>query len=176
MVAEGGVLYLVHGLVHPDLAVSCCCSEMLARLASTHQQQPLQAIRCVVLLHSQSPDPDTLRRVDRLNGFLQAGSCSCKCLCVTVTVQSLKSAMAVCVRPAGLLVVCRLPLSCCPALPPQPSSCSCCPLSQPWHAAARRRVQSWHRQERPLCCCRWWLLSPCHVHRWVPAPLCSLSC
>jgi hypothetical protein len=45
MVSEGGVAYLVHGLVHPDLEVSCCCSEMLARLASTHQQQPLEAIR-----------------------------------------------------------------------------------------------------------------------------------
>lgn len=45
MVSEGGVPYLVHGLVHPDLEVSCCCSEMLARLASTHQQQHLEAIR-----------------------------------------------------------------------------------------------------------------------------------
>jgi hypothetical protein len=45
LVSEGGVGYLVHGLVHPDLEVSCCCSEMLARLASTHQQQPLDAIR-----------------------------------------------------------------------------------------------------------------------------------
>lgn len=62
MVAEGGVLHLVHGLVHPDLAVSCCCSEMLARLASTHQQQPLQAIRCVCCVaESPGPDPDTLR-------------------------------------------------------------------------------------------------------------------
>jgi hypothetical protein len=49
------VLYLVHGLVHPDLAVSCCCSEMLARLASTHQQQPLQAIRCVLLVLQTLP-------------------------------------------------------------------------------------------------------------------------
>lgn len=45
MVSEGGVLYLVHGLAHPDLEVSCCCSEMLARLASAHQQQFLSAIR-----------------------------------------------------------------------------------------------------------------------------------
>lgn len=47
LVSEGGVPYLVHGLVHPDIEVSCCCSEMLARLASTHQQQPLDAVRSV---------------------------------------------------------------------------------------------------------------------------------
>lgn len=56
MVSEGGVPYLVHGLVHPDLEVSCCCSQMLARLASTQQQQPLDAIRwgrLVLWCHSQ---------------------------------------------------------------------------------------------------------------------------
>jgi hypothetical protein len=54
LVSEGGVPYLVHGLVHPDIEVSCCCSEMLARLASTHQQQPLDAVRSVArwLLHA----------------------------------------------------------------------------------------------------------------------------
>lgn len=45
LVSEGGVLYLIHGLMHPDLEVSCCCSEMVARLAASQQQDALEAIR-----------------------------------------------------------------------------------------------------------------------------------
>jgi hypothetical protein len=44
-VSEGGVPYLIHGLMHPDLEVSCCCSEMVARLAASQQQDALEAIR-----------------------------------------------------------------------------------------------------------------------------------
>lgn len=94
LVSEGGVPYLVHGLAHPDEEVSCCCSEMLARLASSHQPQPLAAIRCVVfcvlLCYSSTCESAALVAqlgVLLLRGLGWFGTCSlsrhvCETVCV----------------------------------------------------------------------------------------------
>jgi hypothetical protein len=186
LVSEGGVGYLVHGLVHPDLEVSCCCSEMLARLASTHQQQPLDAIRSVArrVLNIRAAQltthadcglvPPKVLSMSVNIVALHTSSCAHSCLfsfcCAT------SGADGHCVCPAGLLVVYLHQLSCWPVHPRPSSSCTCCPSSQRWRAAVRGRARSWHRQEHPQYCCRWWRPSHCHKHRYGTHRACQQSC